>query len=94
MLPIALSDEAMREIIDAAALVPINLRNISKAVAAELARFLRRTSPSTASSRSSGFADGCCTVETVTFFAGSGGQHAPTSTNGIHRDMAGDYRIS
>jgi hypothetical protein len=30
----------------------------------------------------------------VTFFAGSGGQHAPTSTNGIHRDMAGDYRIS
>jgi hypothetical protein len=41
-----------------------------------------------------GFADGCCTVETVTFFAGSGGQHAPTSTNGIHRDMAGDYRIS
>jgi hypothetical protein len=44
--------------------------------------------------RSSGFADGCCTVETVTFFAGSGGQHAPTSTNGIHRDMAGDYRIS
>jgi hypothetical protein len=30
MLPIALSDEAMREIIDAAALVPINLRNISK----------------------------------------------------------------
>jgi len=30
----------------------------------------------------------------VTFFAGSGGQHAPTSINGIHRDMAGDYRIS
>jgi hypothetical protein len=25
---------------------------------------------------------------------GPGGQHAPTSTNGIHRDMAGDYRIS
>jgi hypothetical protein len=22
------------------------------------------------------------------------GQHAPTSTNGIHRDTAGDYRIS
>ena len=35
-----------------------------------------------------GWTNGCCTVEMVTFYAGSGGP--PTSTNGIHRDMAGD----